>query len=93
VTIGDEGYASDLSIEAGDVRLGRREYSPDLNRSFPDRVFFGDTQLHTSYSTDAGMIGNRLGPDQAFRFARGETARASGGQRAKLIRSLDFHRF
>jgi hypothetical protein len=53
-------------------------------------VFFGDTHLHTSYSTDAGMIGNFLGPDEAYRFARGETVRASGGERAKLIRPLDF---
>jgi hypothetical protein len=90
MTITNQGYASDLSIEAGDVRIGRREYSPYLNRSYPDRVFFGDTHLHTSYSTDAGMLGNILGPDEAFRFARGETVRATGGQRAKLIRPLDF---
>jgi hypothetical protein len=36
------------------------------------------------------MIGNYLGPDEAFRFARGEIVRASAGQRAKLIRPLDF---
>ena len=36
------------------------------------------------------MIGNYLGPDEAFRFARGETVRASAGERAKLIRPLDF---
>jgi hypothetical protein len=29
--------------------------------------------LKPSYTTDAGMIGNYLGPDEAFRFARGET--------------------
>jgi hypothetical protein len=53
-------------------------------------VFFGDTHLHTSYSTDAGMIGNTLGPDEAFRFARGEKVRASVGEYAQLIRPLDF---
>lgn len=72
MTITMQGYASDLSIEAGDGRLERREYSPYLNRSYPDRVFFGDTHPHTSYSTDAGIMGNSLGPDEAFRFARGE---------------------
>nr|NIQ74050.1 DUF3604 domain-containing protein [Gammaproteobacteria bacterium]NIW45292.1 DUF3604 domain-containing protein [Gammaproteobacteria bacterium] len=36
------------------------------------------------------MIGNFLGPDVAFRFARGEVVRASAGTRAKLIRPLDF---
>jgi hypothetical protein len=53
-------------------------------------VLWGDTHVHTSYSTDAGMIGNRLGPDEAFRLARGEIVTASAGERARLIRPLDF---
>jgi hypothetical protein len=36
------------------------------------------------------MIGNRLGADEAYRFARGETVVASGGVRARLLRPLDF---
>ncbi len=83
-------YAGDVGIDKEDVTLGKKEYSPYLNRSFPDRVLWGDTHLHTSFSTDAGMIGNFLGPDEAFRFARGETVRASAGARARLIRPLDF---
>ncbi len=83
-------YAGDVGIEKDDVKIGAKEYSPYLNRAHPDRVLWGDTHLHTSYSTDAGMIGNYLGPDDAFRFARGEIVRASGGQRARLIRPLDF---
>ncbi|MCZ6476049.1 MAG: DUF3604 domain-containing protein [Gammaproteobacteria bacterium] len=79
-----------MGIEEDEVRLGEPEYSPYLNRAYPDRVLWGDTHVHTSYSTDAGMIGNYLGPDEAFRFARGETVRASAGQRARLIRPLDF---
>ena len=35
---------------------------PTSTRGYPDRVYFGDTHLHTSYSTDAGMLGTRLGP-------------------------------
>lgn len=66
------------------------EYSPYVNYDHPDKVLWGDTHLHTSYSTDAGMIGDTLGPEQAFRFARGEVVRASAGTRAKLIRPLDF---
>jgi hypothetical protein len=30
-----------------------REYSPFPADDFPNQVFFGDTHLHTSYSTDA----------------------------------------
>jgi len=65
-------------------------YSPYPEKSFPNRVYFGDTHLHTSYSTDAGMIGNTLGPEEAYRFARGETVRSSTGLPAKLGRPLDF---
>lgn len=67
-----------------------REYSPYLNADFPDRVYFGDTHLHTSYSYDAGMVGDRLGPNEAYRFARGETVTASLGHKARLRRPLDF---
>ena len=83
-------YAGQLVMEADEVRIGQPEYSPYLHQSYPTRVLWGDTHLHTSYSTDAGMIGNFLGPDEAYRFARGEIVRASGGTRARLVRPLDY---
>jgi len=85
-----QGAARDVGTEEEEARSGSPEYSPYIDRAYSNWVFWGDTHLHTSYSTDAGMIGNFLGPDEAFRFARGETVTASGGQRAKLIRPLDF---
>ncbi len=66
------------------------EYSPNVGQTFPNRVFFGDTHLHTAYSTDAGMVGNRLGPEAAYRFAMGEEVTSSTGFKAKLARPLDF---
>jgi hypothetical protein len=66
------------------------DYSPFVDRSLPDRVLWGDTHVHTSYSLDAGFFGNTLDPQQAFRFARGETVVASNGERAKLLRPLDW---
>jgi hypothetical protein len=65
-------------------------YSPYAGRDFPTRPFFGDTHLHTSFSMDAGAFGARLGPKEAYRFARGEEIMASSGQRVKLSRPLDF---
>jgi hypothetical protein len=70
-------------------------YSPYVARTAADAnlaegVYWGDTHLHTSYSTDAGMFGNTLGPEEAFRFARGEEVLTSHGIRARLIRPLDF---
>jgi hypothetical protein len=47
-------------------------YSPYAGRSYPTRVFWGDTHHHTGLSGDAFGFGNRLGIDEAFRFARGE---------------------
>jgi hypothetical protein len=67
-----------------------RSYSPYAERDFPSMVYWGDTHLHTSFSMDAGAFGNRLGLDEAYRFARGEQVTASGGQKARLSRPLDF---
>ena len=67
------------------------EYSPYINRSFPQNVYWGDTHLHTTYSPDAGMVGNfNLGPADAYRFARGEQVTANNGMQVKLVRPLDF---
>ncbi|MGH6786963.1 MAG: DUF3604 domain-containing protein [Novosphingobium sp.] len=57
---------------------------------FPERVFWGDTHLHTSNSVDAFGFGVRLSPEDALRFARGEEVTASTGIKAKLARPLDF---
>jgi hypothetical protein len=67
-----------------------KSYSPYAQRGFPDRVFWGDTHLHTGLSMDAGLFGARLGLDEAYRFARGEEVMASSGQPAKLGRPLDW---
>ena len=72
-------------------RLAQKpNYSPYAGRNFPTRPFFGDTHLHTSFSMDAGAFGARLGPREAYKFARGEEITASAGERAKLSRPLDF---
>ena len=73
-----------------DDHLGGKEYSPHPGSGYPQRVFRGDTHAHTAFSTDAGVIGNRLGPEAAYRFARGEMVVASNGVRARPQRSLDF---
>ena len=67
-----------------------RPYSPYVNQTHPNRVYWGDSHLHTSYSWDAGLVGNTLDPDAAYRFAKGEQITASSGQDVKLIRPLDW---
>jgi hypothetical protein len=86
----DAAQAQDIAVTREDINVGKKAYSPYLYQSYPNRVFWGDTHLHTSYSTDAGMVGNTLGPDEALRFAKGEKVISSTGVPARLIRPLDF---
>ncbi|MFZ5601814.1 MAG: DUF3604 domain-containing protein [Pseudomonadota bacterium] len=84
----DAGQTSKEALK--DVYAAKPHYSPYAGRNYPTRPFFGDTHLHTSYSMDAGAFGARLGPRDAYRFARGEEVNASSGQPVKLSRPLDF---
>ena len=39
-----------------------KAYSPYAKRSFPEQPLWGDSHLHTSLSTDAGLFSNTLPP-------------------------------
>jgi hypothetical protein len=86
----DTTLAQEFTVEKDDVKGNEPDYSPYVDRNIPVRVFFGDTHHHTANSPDAGLIGNTLGPDMAYRFARGEEVTSSTGLRVKLNRPLDF---
>ncbi len=53
------------------AKIIKPEFSPYAGRNFPTNVLWGDTHLHTAISVDAGTM-NRIGQEDAFRFARGE---------------------
>jgi len=67
-----------------------KSYSPYAKRNFPERPLWGDSHLHTSLSMDAGLFGNRLPPEEAYRLARGEEVVSSTGQALRLSRPLDW---
>ncbi len=56
------------------------------------QLLWGDTHLHSSYSTDAFIAGNRdTDPDAAYRFAKGEPViHPFNRTRVQLTRPLDF---
>jgi hypothetical protein len=90
--LGGVVLAQDLSgaEEAAKKAFSGKNYSPYAGRAYPTQVLFGDTHLHTDLSVDAGLFGNRLGLDQAYRFAKGEEVISATGQRVRLSRPLDF---
>jgi hypothetical protein len=67
-----------------------KSYSPYAERGFPTFPLWGDTHLHTGNSFDAGAFGARLGPEDAFQFARGDEVVSSSGIPARLSRPLDW---
>ena len=85
--------AQDIGTPDPDVVKGLypgKAYSPYAQRSFPNQVFWGDTHLHTGLSLDAGLFGCTLGPEDAYRLARGEEIKSSRGMPVKLSRPLDW---
>ncbi|MBT8059112.1 MAG: DUF3604 domain-containing protein [Gammaproteobacteria bacterium] len=90
------GFAqTDIAPSAAEMVEKEKIYSPYVERTahssdFAEGVYWGDTHLHTKFSSDSGMIGNRLGPEEAYRFAKGEEVLSSTGQRVRLVRPLDF---
>jgi hypothetical protein len=90
MTLPGLALAQDLRPSEEDFERPKEEYSPFVDDHFPTRVWFGDTHLHTSWSADAGMAGASLGPEKAYRVARGEEVTSHLGLRVKLHRPLDF---
>jgi len=87
--------ADDISVVAKDKEAVKEAieapgYSPYAGRGFPTMVLWGDTHVHTSLSLDARAFGVTLGPEEAFRFARGEEVTTSHGEQVKLSRPLDW---
>ncbi len=58
----------------------------------PDRnAYFGETHLHTSWSPDAWLFGNKItGPADAYKYAKGETIKHPLGYDIRIDTPLDF---
>jgi hypothetical protein len=58
----------------------------------PDRnAYFGETHIHTSWSVDAWVMGNRItGPDDALKYAQGQSIKHPAGFDIKIETPMDF---
>jgi hypothetical protein len=62
-----------------------QEKNPDRN------AYFGEEHIHTSWSVDAWLMGNRLtGPDDALKYAQGQTIKHPLGYDIKIDTPMDF---
>ena len=54
-------------------------------------AYFGETHVHTSWSLDAWMMGNRITePGDAYKYFKGETIKHPLGYDIKIETPLDF---
>ena len=65
---------------------------PSLAYAEPEnrQALFGETHVHTKLSFDAFIFGNRNGPDEAYRYAKGEAIKHPAGFDMQLPVPLDF---
>src|SRR5262245_10382073 len=65
--------------------LNAQERNPERN------AYFGETHIHTSWSVDAWVMGNRItGPDDALKYAQGQTIKHPMGFDIRIETPLDF---
>jgi hypothetical protein len=66
--------------------------SPALPQGNPLRdAYFGETHVHTAYSADAWLFGNRItDPGDAYKYFRGETIKHPLGFDIKMDTPIDF---
>lgn len=77
-----------LSVFAGGLLIATS--ASETQNVYPEEVYWGDTHEHTSNSMDAGRYTLLVGPEEAYRFARGEKVRSDEGTVVQLTRPLDF---
>ncbi|MGB2626296.1 MAG: DUF3604 domain-containing protein [Candidatus Acidiferrum sp.] len=82
-----QGVQTSAPTEKGSQTAATVEARPPRN---PLRnAYFGDLHLHSGYSMDAFAMGTRTTPDDAFRYAMGETVNYFGKPQKRMA-ALDF---
>ena len=78
--------------QAGQPAQGQAAPAEERVEKNPDRnAYFGEEHIHTSWSVDAWLMGNRLtGPDDALKYAQGQTIKHPLGYDIKIDTPMDF---
>ncbi len=64
---------------------------PSPPRNLDRNAYFGEEHIHTSWSVDAWVMGNRItGPDDALKYAQGQTIKHPMGYDIKIDTPMDF---
>ena len=78
-------------LVAGGAALASAEDTGEVPYNVDKEVYFGTTHGHSSWSPDAFGLGNqKAGPEDGYRFARGESVSHMGGAEVQLKQPLDF---
>lgn len=78
---------SGLLITAAALAASLASAQPNPERN----AYFGETHIHTSWSVDAWVMGNRVtGPDDALKYAQGQTIKHPMGFDITIDTPLDF---
>src|SRR5271157_1112298 len=85
----EKAKAPEQAQQAGGTAPAQTEQRVEKN---PDRnAYFGEEHIHTSWSVDAWLMGNRLtGPDDALKYAQGQTIKHPLGYDIKIDTPMDF---
>jgi len=85
----NKSKAPEQAQQAGGTAPAQTEERVEKN---PDRnAYFGEEHIHTSWSVDAWLMGNRLtGPGDALKYAQGQTIKHPLGYDIKIDTPMDF---
>jgi uncharacterized protein DUF3604 len=83
-------YLAATILAAGALGFAASPVLPQ-ERNLERNAYFGETHIHTSWSVDAWVMGNRItGPDDALKYAQGQTIKHPMGYDIKIDTPLDF---
>ena len=75
---------TDFSLDTSESKI-ILDSNPHMN------AYFGDLHVHTKYSFDAYIFGTKATPDDAYRFAKGDSIKHPLGYDMQLEDPLDFY--